>query len=656
MADDIIAQMQADAGQSSQAPQSIIDQMRADAGIEQAAAHAKYDAGVPGSPLQIHVTGTGLPTDKPIDPSEGGSTLQLGPLDMHIPISQGVTRFLAGAGKAFEDTGRGIGNIVTDAIPAAANLGFSTRADTDENKKLDAPLMNTGSGIAGNILGNVAAYAPLSMIPGAATIGGGAALGAASGALQPVGTGDSRGVNSVVGGALGAAIPSAVRLAKTLRAGLVDPFTDAGRTKIAGSLINRASADPRAVADNLANSSAYTPGFQPTVGQAAGDDGVAALQRTMEAVDPAGFNGVRQGQTSALADALRGIAGTPEARSQAVNAREAAVAPLYTTAKSAVVEGDPALTSLMQRPSMQAATGEAGKLAKEQGRTFAMSSGAPAQTVPTGVLDAQGNPLTNTIAATPATYGGQALHDLKMGLDSAIGSPIPGAGGMQGAQRDAAIGTKEQYLNWLESKIPAYADAKNKYAEMSKPISQMDIGSELYNRFIPALADTGSAPFKSRADALATALRNGDQVARNVTGLKGTSLESIMTPEQMSTLNGVVKDSAMRAAMDNAGRGAGSDTVQKISMSNIAAQAGIPNWLSTVAKVPGGWAKRAGDILYQSSDADIRNKLSGLLRDPQSAAAAMRAAGASSSQIAQALRASAQGVTLAAPATIDALQ
>src|SRR5215813_4104101 len=49
--------------------------------------------------------------DTPINPATdfGGDTLQIGPLDTHIPISQGVQNFLAGAGKATTDIGRGIG-------------------------------------------------------------------------------------------------------------------------------------------------------------------------------------------------------------------------------------------------------------------------------------------------------------------------------------------------------------------------------------------------------------------------------------------------------------------------------------------------------------------------------------------------------------------
>jgi hypothetical protein len=71
-----------------------------------------------------------------------------------------VNRFLAGAGQSFADTGRGISQL----------FGGQTQADTDEQRRLDAPLEHTGAGILGNVAGGVAQFA----VPGM----GGEALGA----------------------------------------------------------------------------------------------------------------------------------------------------------------------------------------------------------------------------------------------------------------------------------------------------------------------------------------------------------------------------------------------------------------------------------------------------------------------------------------------
>lgn len=531
---------------------------------------------------------------------------------------------------------------------AASNLweGAKQLVGNGDQERIKNNRVISESAPVGAIAGNIATYAPLAMVPGANTLLGGAALGGASGFLQPTVGGESRLTNTALGAGAGMAVPLAINTSKAIKAAVIDPFTVAGRNRMAGALLNRSAADPSAVSAKLMSAKGSTAGFTPTVGQAADDSGIASLERTMRAIDPRGFDAVDKSQRGALIDALRSVAQTPETRSAAVNAREAAVNPLYEAAKKAVVAGDSTMDDLLTRPSMQTAQARASNISAERGEKFMLSQATRAQTVPTGIIDAQGNPVTRNVPGMPAAYPGRALHDLKMGLDDAIGSP--GIGGMQGAERNAALGTKSDYLNWLESKIPEYAQAKSTFSDMSKPINQMDIGQELFNRFTPALADQGGLPFKSTAQAYANALRNGDALAQNVTGMKAAKLESIMTPEQMQLLSGVAKDSALKAAAENAGRGAGSDTVQKIAMSNIAAQANIPNWISSMARVPGGWAKRAGDILYGNADEQVRQQLAHILTNPQEAAQAMNAAGANPSMIAEFLKTGAQGIGLSA--------
>ncbi len=129
------------------------------------------------------------------DPSAGGGTLSIGPLDTGIKTPQGVDRFLSGAGKAMVDVGRGVGQMV----------GLVDKEDVAESRALDAPLMNTGAGKVGNIAGGVATAVPTLAIPGANTVAGAGLVGAAFGAAQPTVEGESRLKNAAVGGATGAA-------------------------------------------------------------------------------------------------------------------------------------------------------------------------------------------------------------------------------------------------------------------------------------------------------------------------------------------------------------------------------------------------------------------------------------------------------------------
>lgn len=114
----------------------------------------------------------------------------------------------AGAGKAVYDLGRGARQALRSVIPdrAANAIGLPTQADIDEARKRDAPLMATGGGVAGNVLGNVAAFVPTAMIPGANTVTGAGVAGAVMGGLQPTAENESRLKNAAIGGATGAAM------------------------------------------------------------------------------------------------------------------------------------------------------------------------------------------------------------------------------------------------------------------------------------------------------------------------------------------------------------------------------------------------------------------------------------------------------------------
>lgn len=571
---------------------------------------------------------------KPMDPTEGMS---------------GLDKFLAGTGKAFYDIGRGTGQLAGDAAEAVGlnRPGWTpTKADIDAARLRDAPLMNTGAGVIGNIVGNIAALAPAALIPGANTIGGGAALGALTGAVQPVSSTEGRGENAFIGGVAGGAVPAAVRAYKVGKAALVDPFTAKGKERIVGNVLNTAASDRNRAVANMTRNKGKTPGFKPTAGQASYDDGIASLERTARAIDPSGFQSVKEGQISALTGAIKKVAGTPEARQAAVDAREAATNALYEQAKKAVVDGDAALDELLKRPTVASGFKQAEKIARDEGRRFSLSAAKPAQ--PTGVLDSSGQPFMSP--AVPAKYSGQGLHDLKMGIDQAITEGSPGLGNrIAGSQLTA----KGDYLKWLEQNIPEYAQARTTFADLSKPINQMDVGSELYKRFVPALADT-DMPFKVRADSYAQALRNGDQLVRNVTGMKGIGLLDVMTPDQMGLLSGVADDAGMVAAAQNAGRGAGSDTVQKMAMSNLMQQAGIPNWIQSVGRVPGGWLRTVGAILYTKNDDALRTMLADVIKDPDAAAQAMMMAKTDPSKFMQTMETLAQGTAFALPSAVNA--
>jgi hypothetical protein len=100
-----------------------------------------------------------------------------------------------------------------------------------------------------------------------------------------------------------------------------------------------------------------------------------------------------------------------------------------------------------------------------------------------------------------------------------------------------------------------------------------------------------------------------------------------MEPGQMQTLN-AIKDDLLRADFANtAGKGVGSDTVQKLAYSNLLDQAGVPSFVRAIpgAGTVGGLAQRVGKLAYQDANDEMRTRLAQALLNPQDAAALMEA-------------------------------
>lgn len=116
------------------------------------------------------------------------------PTDPTVGMS-GSQKFLAGAGMGMTNIARGAGQM----------LGVVSDEDVAASRERDAPLARSGAGMAGNIVGSVAAGLPAMLVPGANTYTGAALTGAALGALQPTTEDESRLSNAAIGAAGGVA-------------------------------------------------------------------------------------------------------------------------------------------------------------------------------------------------------------------------------------------------------------------------------------------------------------------------------------------------------------------------------------------------------------------------------------------------------------------
>lgn len=271
-------------------------------------------------------------------------------------------RVLAGIGKGFVDTGRGIGQL----------LGAVSKKDIEESRSLDAPLMRTTAGQVGNILGNVAAAVPTFAIPGAASLRGAALIGAGQGLLQPALDGNERLRNTGVGAAAGAGgvvVGRAIGAAAQGARALIDPFTDVGRKKIAGRTLARFASDPNAISS--ATGQRTITGATPTLAEETGDRGLAQLMDSLRSIDPQIANRFAQrasDNNAARVQALQSLAGDSAERETAELARKTATSDLYKQATTASYTVDSTLSDLLKRPAVRRAMDRAEVLAANKGR------------------------------------------------------------------------------------------------------------------------------------------------------------------------------------------------------------------------------------------------------------------------------------------------
>lgn len=95
-----------------------------------------------------------------------------------------------------------LSSLITGKNPTRAQ---EVQAEIEQHKRAIAGLNTTTAGSIGDFVGQAALAVPAAFIPGANTTVGAAALGAGIGALQPVGDGESRSTNMVLGAGGGVA-------------------------------------------------------------------------------------------------------------------------------------------------------------------------------------------------------------------------------------------------------------------------------------------------------------------------------------------------------------------------------------------------------------------------------------------------------------------
>ena len=596
-------------------PQGKVEVSAAPQGQMQNSQMAETEGGaVTGRPVrnaQLNV----LPTPRPLESALAGATKSM--VDIPMGVAQAVTR----------------GNLGTSEL--AQRLSKEADQYYEENPK---------SYVAGRITGAIAPAAVASkgigmipsmerlatQMPKAYPYANAAAVGGAVGAATPVETGAKDAAllraelaNTGMGAVLGGVSPAFGHAGDVLyRAGksVVEPFYKMGQNEILGRALRQfAGNDAETAIANMRGSRNLVPGSEPTVAEAAGVPSLAAAQRAALNASPEATNALSNRQTAQNIARIEAIETIKPPKEAIADLREKATEDLYNRANAQKVIQTPDIKDLLSRPSMEKAIARAKNLAKEKGEDLEFTKEIPAMAG--SILDANGKPLGN-IPAQEGSLLGKAAHYIKRGLDDLTN--YPHEHGISGSELNAIKDTKKEFLNAIETQLPTYKAARETYAELSKPINQADVIEEIAK----------SANFRGNLTPASLARALSDKTAQKITGQSGATLENTLAPDQMAMLQNIKQDLLNSDFAQTAGRGVGSDTVQKLAYSNMLNQLNLPTLLRRhgLSATLGNIAARASDVAYGGANKQLTSQMAEAFLDPRKAAALMKLAGKEQAQ------------------------
>ena len=361
------------------------------------------------------------------------------------------------------------------------------------------------------------------------------------------------------------------------------------------------------------------PGSRPTAAQQASPLGLTKFSAMGEAgakAKPSEYLARANEAEAARLASLRTVGGTPNDITAAKTAREAASRPFYNEADKVLVAADKKFESLLTRPSMDKVLSRANQLAAEKGVPFQIGKNRPEQTIPSKILNAEGQPMGSiTVPGETAKYPGSSLHMMKMAFDDLIKNPE--RFGIGATEVRAISQTRKEYLNWAENKVPAYKTARETFAANSKPINQMEVGQYLEGKLTAPLE--GGA---ERAGVFATAVKDAPGTLKRATNnqVRFNELTDVLTPEQAGVVN-AIRDDLNRVQTTKTQAQKGTSAAPRISQ--LASQIGdAPAVLNRVVTI----ANTIFNRLQGQIDRKLAIEIATEMLDPQLAAAALEKA------------------------------
>lgn len=524
------------------------------------------------------------------NPQTGGKSGVVGPI-----IVGGAGELVKGAGAltqlAFPEAGTRmveVGRAITEGAksvaPVAGTVGqFGSYA-----------LPFTAGQKALNVAGSIPAVkSAVGMIPSFArsatklsTIGGVTGY-----ALTP--DDENRAESAAINATVGAALPAVGNISGKLYQGaksLAEPFYEAGRGRILGRALRESAGGESEKA--IANLRSYIPsirGSQLTAGEVADVPSLAATQRAVMATTPEATNLAAANQktsSQARTIALEDIA-TPSRLTKYADIRKDFGDDLYTPSL------DKAMDFADLSKPMQA---QVGTLIKSPAIKKAM-------------IEAKENALNRGEDTLDPKGSLRGLHKTKIALDDKIDevkAMLEKNGKTTSDELSGLNAAKTRLLGFIENVSPEYKTARETYARLSKPVEQLEAIQKLAEKTVnPKDRQIYAGRFFNQLDAI--------------------KKEGFLSDRQIIRLEAIADDLRKADFGQTAGRGVGSDTVQKLAYTNMLKQAGVPSMLQNLpaGQVVGNIIGRVGDAAYGKANRQLTSQLAEALMNPSETARLM---------------------------------
>jgi hypothetical protein len=425
-----------------------------------------------------------------------------------------------------------------------------------------------------------------------------AASGAAGGVREEGGGAGAQLTAGLAGGLLGPLVPQGVTAVTRGLREMVTPMTRQGVESTAGNVLSQLSRDRTQALANLESYKPTVPGVTPTTAAAAKDYGLAGAERTLATLEPTG----RFSEVYAKNNAARNILLDKFVENSATRD----VLKLAEDKRNLI-------TSELRDKAFASSQPVAINPINETIDSILKSPSGARQVIESVFTDLKGRiqKVAKDGNADPAY-----LYEIRKDINDIITGKAKGDLSMnaRGQAMKELMSLRNSMDDVIEAGAPGFRDYKNTFAQMSKPVNQIETLRDIKSSVATGTEDPttgfrGIAPVKFR------------KLVDDASG----DLEKTLSKTQFNVLRNISDDIDRSLVIDKV-KPAGSDTFKNFSMANIIG--GLMSRPPDYAKAPtvANAIVKPLNWLYSGPDEQVKALLIDAMLDPKLAADLMKKA------------------------------